>query len=85
MGTEMKMVKRYSNFVNSRRLTVSNTLYKKKDEKRITYKRGGTKTQIDYILVMRNGGVKVIDNKVIPGEACLTQHRLVCSDLRRKE
>jgi len=61
---------------------VSNTLFKKEDEKRITYKSGGAKTQIYYILMRRNGGVKVTDCKVIPGEACLTQHRLVCSDLR---
>jgi len=63
-------------------LTVLNTLFEKEDEKRITYKSGGVKTQIDYVLMRRNGEVKVTDCKVIPGEACLTQHRLVCSDLR---
>jgi len=69
-------------FCQSRRLTVSNTLFAKEDEKRIIYKSGGAKTQIDYILVRKNGGMKVTDCKVIPGDACLTQHRLVRSDLR---
>jgi len=47
--------KKILEFSQSRRLTVSNTLLKKEDEKRITYKSGGAKTQIDYILVRRNG------------------------------
>jgi len=54
----------------------------KEDEKRICYRTVRAETEIDYILVRRNEGVKVTDCKVIPGEACLTQHRLVCSDLR---
>jgi len=71
-------------FCQSTRLTVSNTLFKKEDEKRKTYKSGGAKTQINYILVRRNGGVKVTNCTVIPGGACLTQHCLMCSDLRVK-
>jgi len=65
-------------------LAISSTLFKV-DDKRITYKSRGAETQIDYLPVRMNVGVKVTDYKVIPGEACLTQHgveRVVCSDLR---
>jgi len=33
-------------------------------------------------MVRKNGGVRATDCKGIPVEACLTQHRLVCSNLR---
>jgi len=55
-------------------------LFKKEDKKRITYRSRRAKTQIDYMLVRRNGRVKITDCKVNPGKACLKQHRLVCSD-----
>ena len=56
-------------FCQSRKLMISNTMFKK-EEKKITYKSGGAKTQIDYILVRRNGGMKILNFKVIPGEVC---------------
>ena len=69
-------------FCQSRRLSILNTMFKKEKGKMITYKSGGAETQIDYILVRRNDAMKILDCKVIPGEACITQHRLLCSDLR---
>ena len=69
-------------FYQSRKLTISNTIFKK-EEKKITYKSVEAEPQIDCILqVRRNGGMKILNCKVIPGEARLPQHRLVCSDLR---
>lgn len=43
----------------------------------VTYKSGEAETQIDYILVYKNSGIRMINYKVIPGEECLTQHRLL--------
>ena len=38
-------------------------------------------SQIDYILLRQNEAVKVKNCKVMPGEECIMQHRLVCADL----
>ena len=59
------------------RLKVLNTMFKKEREKLITYKSGEAETQLDLILMQGRTGSRVIDCCVIPGEACLTQHRLV--------
>ena len=57
-------------------------MFKKEDKKKITYKNGDRETQVDYILVRVNEKIRFKDCKVIPGEECLTQHRLVCSDIK---
>ena len=62
-------------------LRIVNTWFKKKAEHLITYKSGDVATQIDYILMRKSEVVKVKNCKVIPGEACITQHRLLCADL----
>ena len=62
-------------------LRVTNTYFKKKKEHLITYKSGDLESQIDYIMYKRCEEVEVKNCKVIPGEECLTQHRLVCADL----
>ena len=43
----------------------------------ITYESGDNKTQVDYILFRRSLRKNIRDVKVIPGEECLTQHRLL--------
>ncbi len=77
-------------FCQSRVLKVLNTMFKKGREKKINYKSGGAETQIDYLLLRKDREIRVKDCKVIPGEACLPQHRLLTGDLitmylRRKE
>lgn len=72
-------------FCQSRGMKVTSTYFRKDREKKITYKSGGAETQIDYILLKWNEEMKVKDCKVIPGEACLTQHRLLCLDAIVKE
>ena len=67
-----------------RKLRVVNTMFKKEDRQKVTFKSGGVESQIDYMLVRPNENVMVTNCKVIPGEACLTQHRLVCSDIKVK-
>ena len=66
----------------SRQLKILNTMFKKEDKKKITYKNGDRKTQVDYKLVRVNEKIKFKDCKVIAGEECLTQRRLVCSDIK---
>jgi len=49
-------------------------------EKLLTYKSGGSKTTIDYILVGKEEKVK--KNVIaIPGEEVMMQHRLVVMDI----
>ena len=59
-------------------------MFKKKEEHVITYKSGDARTQIDLVMT-RGENVKVFDCKVIAGEECLTQHRLVCADMMVKD
>ena len=71
-------------------LKISNTYFKKDREKLITYKSGEAETQLDYIIFRPKLGQNIVDCKVIPGEECLTQHRLVradfsIEDLRKKK
>jgi len=64
---------------------VLNTMFNKKDAKKITFDSRGNKSQIEYIL-MRTADRKLVrDVKVIPGEPCLTQHRLLVCVLSSKE
>ncbi len=65
-------------FCQSRNLNITNTMFKKSREKKITYKSEDKETQIDYILIKGNKQLTIKDCKVIPGESCLTQHRLLC-------
>ena len=65
-------------------LRVCNTIFKKRKEHLITYKSGDARTQVDFIMT-KGRNVEVFDCKVIPGEECLTQHRLLCADMWVKE
>jgi hypothetical protein len=51
----------------------------KGEARKITYKSDGCKTVVDYILVRGSDRTKLGDVKVIPEEACITQHRLLVS------
>ena len=63
-------------------LKILNTMFKKEDQKKIIYMNGDRETQVDYIPVRVNEKIRFKDCKIIPGEECLTQHRLVCSDIK---
>ena len=62
-------------------LKIVNTWYKKRRDHQITYRSGDVSSQIDYMLMRRQEWQMVKDCKVIPGEECLAQHRLLCVDL----
>ena len=63
-------------------LVVGNSWFKKKFEHLVTHQSGDCKTQIDYILYKRSFRKMVSNVKVIVGEECATQHRLVVGDFK---
>ena len=83
-GTRNPEGERILEFCLALDLVVCNTMFKKPDNKLITFSSGGNQTQIDYILVRPSDKKMVRDVKVIPGEEAFTQHRLVVCDLTVK-
>ena len=68
-------------FATATSMSICNTYFKKPDNHLITYESGGRKTQIDFILT-RNKERNVVKNvKVIAGEECVNQHRLIIADI----
>ena len=65
-------------------LKVANTYFRKDREKLITYKSGDAATQLDLVLCRPRSDLRLVDCKAIPGEECLTQHRLVRADFEIK-
>ena len=65
-------------------LAITNTFFTKSQNKLIPYKSGHASTQVDYILVRRPVLKLVCDTKVIGGEECITQHKLLISDINIK-
>ncbi|KAK3532898.1 hypothetical protein QTP70_002251 [Hemibagrus guttatus] len=56
---------------------VVNTYFQKWEEHRVTYKSGGRRTQVDYILCRRGNLKEISDCKVVVGESVARQHRMV--------
>ncbi|KAK3572156.1 hypothetical protein QTP86_022232 [Hemibagrus guttatus] len=56
---------------------VVNTYFQKREEHRVTYKSGGSRTQVDYILCRRGNLKEISDCKVVVGESVARQHRMV--------
>ncbi|KAK3553786.1 hypothetical protein QTP70_011156 [Hemibagrus guttatus] len=56
---------------------VVNTYFQKMEEHRVTYKSGGRRTQVDYILCRRDNLKEISDCKVVVGESVARQHRMV--------
>ena len=71
-------------FCEATDMLVGNTLFTKRPDRLVTYESGGCKSQIDYILVKRDARKSLKDVKVIAGEECIPQHRLVVCDLALK-
>ena len=94
-GTRNPEGERVLDFALSQDMVVTNTYYKKRDSRLITYQTGQPpekviKTQVDYILVRAHDKKIIRDVKVIPGEEIFLQHRMVVCDLgicseRKKE
>ncbi|KAK3521531.1 hypothetical protein QTP70_009026 [Hemibagrus guttatus] len=58
-------------------MAVVNTYFQKREEHRVTYKSGGRRTQVDYILCRRGNLKEISDCKVVVGESVAKQHRMV--------
>ncbi|KAK3532452.1 hypothetical protein QTP86_018458 [Hemibagrus guttatus] len=58
-------------------MAVVNTYFQKREEHRVTYKSGGRRTQVDYILCRRGNLKEISDCKVVVGESVARQHRVV--------
>ena len=71
-------------FAVAMELCLVNTWFRKEESKKVTYESGGHRTVVDYVLVRRNNLAAVKDMKVVPGEACLTQHKLLICVLKLK-
>ncbi|KAK3548620.1 hypothetical protein QTP70_015565, partial [Hemibagrus guttatus] len=56
---------------------VVNTYFQKREEHRVTYKSGGRRTQVDYMLCRRGNLKEISDCKVVVGESVARQHRMV--------
>ncbi|KAK3523864.1 hypothetical protein QTP70_010508 [Hemibagrus guttatus] len=56
---------------------VVNTYFQKREEHRVTYKSGGRRTQVDYILCRRGNLKEISDCNVVVGESVARQHRMV--------
>ena len=69
-------------FADSMNLIVVNTWFQKKEEHFITYKSGQEKSTVDYIIAPKEWHKRVKNVRVIPGECCITQHRLLLVELR---
>ena len=72
------------NLCKNQGMRVLNSYFKKETEKQITYKSGESGTQIDLILMRQKPGASVTDCAAIPGEAFLTQHRVVRATIKIK-
>ena len=62
-------------------LAIANTFFRKREEHYITYKSGGNKAQIDFMMYRRSNILEIKKCKVIPGDHVAPQHRLVVMDL----
>ncbi|KAK3531808.1 hypothetical protein QTP70_029724, partial [Hemibagrus guttatus] len=58
-------------------MAVVNTYFHKREEHRVTYKSGGRRTQVDYILCRRGNLKEISDCKVVVGESVAKQHRMM--------
>ena len=68
---------RLLDFAVAHDLVIGNTLFKKRNSHLITYASSDHETQVDYILFRKGLCKHIRDVKVILGEECLTQHRLL--------
>ncbi|KAL5152766.1 Craniofacial development protein 2 [Glycine soja] len=66
-------------------LSIANTWFKKREEHLITYKSGGTCSQIDFFLIRKSDRKYCLNCKVIPGESLTTQHRVLVMDVRIRD
>ena len=80
LGARNTEGERILEFSVAHNLVVTNSHFRKKPSHIVTYKSGTSISQIDYILVRKRDRKLIRDVKVIPGEECAPQHRLLVGD-----
>ena len=80
-GTRNAEGERILEFCDALQMVVCNTMFRKNVNRLVTFMSGMSVSQIDYFLVKKRDRKLVMDVKVIPGEECVTQHRLLVGDL----
>ena len=65
-------------------MIVCGTQFKNDVNKVITYSSGGSTTTVDYLMIRKRDRKLLWDAKAIPGEAAVSQHRLVVADMKVK-
>ena len=71
-------------FATAHNLVVGNSFFTRPEKRLVTYKSGAHVSQIDYILLRKADLKRTKNIKVIAGEECVTQHRLLVCDLTLK-
>ena len=84
MVNVMQLVIRVLEFAVANDFVIGNTFFVKRNCHLITYQSGNAKTQIDFILLRKRNLKMAKDIKVIPGEECVPQHKLLICELRLK-
>jgi len=79
-GTRNDEGERILEFAEAHDLVLANTYFVKPENHLVTYASGDHKTQIDYWAVRSSELKNIKDCKVIPGESCLPQHRVLILD-----
>ncbi|KAL5189467.1 Enoyl-CoA hydratase 2, peroxisomal [Glycine soja] len=82
MNGEGKSILEFSEALD---LSIANTWFKKREEHLITYKSGGTCSQIDFFLIRKSDRKYCLNCKVIPGESLTTQHRVLVMNVRIRD
>ncbi|KAL5138398.1 Craniofacial development protein 2 [Glycine soja] len=82
MNGEGKSILEFSEALD---LSIANTWFKKRAEHLITYKSGGTCSQIDFFLIRKSDRKYCLNCKVIPGESLTIQHRVLVMDVRIRD
>ena len=72
---------RILDFCTAANLSLANTYFVKEENKLSTYRSGQNQSQIDFIIVRRSQLKHVQDTKVINGEECTPQHKLLVADI----
>ena len=80
-GSRNKEGERLLEFGTATDMVFCNTLFRKTLSRLITYESGGCQTWFDYILVRKSDRKVVKDAKVVSGEECVSQHRLLACDI----
>ena len=65
-------------------LVVANTFFMKEMHKLVTYESSEVRTVVGYVLARKIDMKDVKDVKVIPGEECVSEHKLVVLDMSMK-